>query len=148
VTHAPNPEPAESEVADFDAFFAEQNTPRFGSTLRLYGREYVLPTSLPLLFTLQMERVKESDNPEDIRRLLSSLFGPAALDEWADHGMTDRQLAIVLIWSAANSRAPGCMSIAQASALYDEREAAEGGKALSPSTPTGTKTPPRSGASS
>ncbi|MFM9368136.1 hypothetical protein [Streptomyces sp. Da 82-17] len=123
------------EVADFDAFFAEHAEPRFGAVLRLYGREYVLPTSLPLLFTLQMERVKDSDNPDDIRRLLSSLFGPAALDEWAEHGMTDRQLGIVLVWAAANSREPGCLSMPEAAAAYDEREAAEEGKALPRPTP-------------
>ncbi|MFI0906761.1 hypothetical protein ACH4TE_25045 [Streptomyces sioyaensis] len=126
------------QVADFDAFFAEQNEPRFGSTLRLYGREYVLPTSLPLLFTLQMERVQNSTEPDDIRRLLSSLFGPAALDEWADHGMTDRQLGVVLLWSAANAREPGCISIAEAVALYDEQEAAkqeEGGEGKERPTP-------------
>ncbi|MFM9368066.1 hypothetical protein [Streptomyces sp. Da 82-17] len=122
------------EVADFDAFFAEHAEPRFGAVLRLYSREYVLPTSLPLLFTLQMERVKDSDNPDDIRRLLASLFGPAALDEWAEHGMTDRQLGVVLVWAAANSREPGCLTIAEAAAAYDEREGEEG-KALPRPTP-------------
>ncbi|MGW8374261.1 hypothetical protein [Streptomyces sp. ODS28] len=115
------------EVADFDAFFAEQSAPRWGATLRLYGREYHLPSSLPLLFTLQMERVKDSDDPDDIRRLLSSLFGPRALDEWAEAGMTDKQLGIVLLWSAANIREAGSVSIAEAAALYDEQEAAKAG---------------------
>ncbi|MGY4988914.1 hypothetical protein [Streptomyces nigrescens] len=123
----------EHEVADFDTFFAEHAEPRFGAVLRLYGREYVLPTSLPLLFTLQMERVKDSDDPDDIRRLLSSLFGPAALDEWADHGMTDRQLGIVLVWAAANAREPGCLSMREAAELHDEREAdQEGGQGKAP----------------
>ncbi|WP_329148288.1 hypothetical protein OIU91_19840 [Streptomyces sp. NBC_01456] len=125
-------------VADFDAFFAEQNEPRFGATLRLFGREYVLPTSLPLLFTLQMERVQNSSDADDIRRLLASLFGPTALDEWAEHGMTDRQLGVVLLWSAANAREPGCISIAEAVELYDEQEAGkqeEGGEGKAHPTP-------------
>ncbi|ARF56003.1 MULTISPECIES: hypothetical protein [Actinomycetes] len=129
----------EHEVADFDAFFAEHAEPRFGAVLRLYRREYVLPTSLPLLFTLQMERVKDSDNPDDIRRLLSSLFGPAALDEWAEHGMTDRQLGVVLVWAAANAREPGCLSMREAAELYDEREAdreGDEGKAPRPTPAT------------
>lgn len=117
------------EIADFDQFFAENSTkPRFGAVLVLYGREYVLPTSLPLLFTLQMERVKHSNDPDDIRRLLSSLFGPHALDEWAENGMEDDQLGIVLIWAAANSREPGCLSIHEAAQLYFEREAGEEGE--------------------
>lgn len=129
------------EVSDFDEFFAEEQAtePRFGAVLRLYGREYVLPTSLPLLFTLQMERVKHSSDPDDIRRLLSSLFGPRALDEWAENGMQDDQLGIVLIWSAANSREPGCLSIREAAELYYEREAdqeGEQGKAPRPTPAT------------
>ncbi|MCL6302822.1 hypothetical protein [Streptomyces kronopolitis] len=122
------------QVADFDAFFAEQNEVRFGATLRLYGREYVLPTALPLLFTLQMDRVQSSSDPEDIRRLLSSLFGPKALDDWADQGMDDRQLGIVLLWSAANAREPGCISIPEAVKLYDEQQAdgEEGGEGKAP----------------
>ncbi|MEV0115537.1 hypothetical protein AB0H77_20215 [Streptomyces sp. NPDC050844] len=124
-----HPHEHEAEVADFDAFFAEHATePRFGAVLRLYGREYVLPTSLPVLFTIQMERVKDSDNADDIRRLLAVLFGPDALDEWAEHGMTDRQLGIVLLWSAANSRSPGCLSMGEAAAAFDEREAEQDGE--------------------
>lgn len=125
----------EHQVADFDAFFAEQNEARFGATLRLYGREYVLPTSLPVLFTLQMERVQNSSDPNDIRRLLSSLFGPTALDEWAENGMSDRQLGVVLLWSAANAREPGCLSIAEAVELHDEQAAGkqeEGGEGKGP----------------
>lgn len=124
----------EVEVADFDAFFGEHAEQRAGATLRLFGTEYVLPTSLPVLFTLQMERVRDSSRPEDIRRMLSSLFGPDALDAWAEAGMTDRQLGVVLVWAAANCRTPGALSMPEAAALYDEREAGEGGKA--PSLPT------------
>ncbi|RZU21741.1 hypothetical protein [Streptomyces sp. BK239] len=119
----------ESDVADFDAFFSEQAEQREGVPLKLYGREYRLPTSLPLLFTLQMERLKDSADPNDIRKMLASLFGPDALDEWAARGMTDRQLGVVLVWSTANCRRPGSVSMAEAARLYDEREGATTGKA-------------------
>ncbi|MFD7236461.1 hypothetical protein ACFWAT_14285 [Streptomyces syringium] len=128
-----NPTPTapdeQHEVADFDAFFAEQAASKTGAVLRLYGREYVLPASLPLLVTLQMERLKDSTDPDDIRRLLASLFGPDALDTWADHGMEDRQLGVVLVWSTANCRNPGSISMGEAARLYDERESASEGKA-------------------
>ncbi|NUK09748.1 hypothetical protein HRW18_17395 [Streptomyces lunaelactis] len=114
------------DVADFDAFFTEQAEQRAGVPLKLYGREYVLPTSLPLLFTLQMERLKDSADPDDIRKMLASLFGPDALDAWAEHGMTDRQLGVVLVWSTANCRTPGAVSMAEAARLYDEREGGTG----------------------
>ncbi|WP_432110784.1 hypothetical protein [Streptomyces sp. YPW6] len=117
------------EAADFDAFFAEQAPDRPRTALTLYGRDYVLPDSLPLLFTLQMERVQNSSDPDDVRTMLSTLFGDDVLDTWAEHGMTDRQLGIVLIYSAANIRKPGGVTMQRAAELYDQGEAAKAGKA-------------------
>ncbi|WP_399088028.1 hypothetical protein ACGH2B_12510 [Streptomyces sp. BBFR2] len=116
-------------AADFDAFFAEQATAKPRATLTLYGRTYTLPDSMPLLFTIQMERVQASEDPDDVRRMLGTLYGPDALDQWAEKGMTDRQLGIVLIWSAANIRTPGSVSMQRAAELHDEGEAAKAGKA-------------------
>lgn len=130
------------ELADFDAFFAEQAEPEpKGVPLRLYGRTYTLPGTLPALFTLQLHRVQHSARPEDIRRLLSSLFGPDAVDHWTEHGMSDRQLGIVLLWSTANVADPGAVSMERAAQLYDEREQAKAqGKARPrPAKPKGGK---------
>ncbi|MEV5131441.1 hypothetical protein AB0K87_13225 [Streptomyces sp. NPDC053705] len=114
------------EVADFDAFFAEQaeQEPE-GVPLKLYGRTYILPGTLPALFTLQLHRVQNSARPEDIRRLLGSLFGPDAVDHWTEAGMSDRHLGIVLLWSTANVADPGAVSMQRAAELYDEREQAK-----------------------
>jgi hypothetical protein len=125
----------EAEVADFDAFFAEQRpkAERQGVPLRLYGRTYTLPPSLPALFTLQMHRVQHSSRPEDIERMLSTLFGPDAVGHWAESGMDDRRLGIVLLWAVANVAEPHSLSMAEAARLYDEREAAKAsGKAVRP----------------
>ncbi|MFD3911198.1 hypothetical protein [Streptomyces sp. NPDC058603] len=115
--------------ADFDAFFAEESATRPREQLTLYGTTYTLPESLPLLFTLQMERVQNSSDPDDIRRMLATLYGGDVLDIWADHGMTDRQLGIVLMYSAANIRNPGSITMARAAELYAEQDA---GKAAAP----------------
>ncbi|MFD5231020.1 hypothetical protein ACFWJ5_21270 [Streptomyces qaidamensis] len=118
---------AVDDVADFDAFFAEQAEPeRRGVPLRLYGRTYTLPPTLPALYMLQLHRVMHSARPEDIRRLLGSLFGPEAVDHWAEAGMDDRKLGIVLMWATANVADPGSLSMEQAAAAYDKREAAKG----------------------
>ncbi|MFE4057399.1 hypothetical protein ACFXP3_14065 [Streptomyces sp. NPDC059096] len=116
-------------LVDFDAFFAEESTTRPRQLLTLYGRSYQLPESLPLLFTLQMERVQNSDSADDVRKMLSTLFGGDVLDTWADHGMTDRQLGVVLIYSAANIKQSGSCTMARAAELYDQQEA---GKAAAP----------------
>ncbi|MCX4824248.1 hypothetical protein OG883_31205 [Streptomyces sp. NBC_01142] len=121
------PAEVEVEVADFDAFFAEQAEPEpKGVPLRLYGRTYTLPPTLPALFTLQLHRVQHSARPDDIRRLLGSLFGPDAVDHWTEAGMSDRHLGIVLLWSTANVAEPDGVSMERAAQLYDEREAAKG----------------------
>ncbi|MEU2759393.1 hypothetical protein [Streptomyces sp. NPDC007094] len=115
--------------ADFDAFFAEESATQPRERLTLYGRTYTLPESLPLLFTLQMERVQNSDDPDDVRKMLATLYGADVLDTWAEHGMTDRKLGVVLIYSAANIRRPGSCTMGRAAELYAEQEA---GKAAAP----------------
>ncbi|MCM1973766.1 MULTISPECIES: hypothetical protein [Streptomyces] len=122
------------DVTDFDQFFAEQTTAPRGLPLRLFGRTYTLPARLPALYVLQLHRVMHSANPEDVSRLLAALFGPDALNHWAEAGMDDRQLGIVLMWSTANVANPGAMTLEQAAAEYDRREAAKAGKAQRPAT--------------
>ncbi|GHA19434.1 hypothetical protein ACFOOM_10200 [Streptomyces echinoruber] len=139
---AANVEQDVDQVADFDQFFAEQAEPRRGLPLRLFGKVYTLPSSLPALYMLQLHRVMHSARPEDMRRLLASLFGPEAVDEWAEAGMSDRQLAIVLMWATANVADPGSLSMEQAAAEYDKREAAKG-KARRPATAPSRKNRPR-----
>lgn len=115
--------------ADFDAFFAEESAARPREQLTLYGTTYTLPESLPLMFTLQMERVQDSSDPADVRKMLATLYGADVLDAWAEHGMTDRQLGVVLIYSAGNIRRPGSVTMQRAAELYAEQEA---GKAPAP----------------
>ncbi|WP_405561919.1 hypothetical protein [Streptomyces sp. NBC_01180] len=120
-------------AADFDAFFAEESATRPRQTLTLYGTEYTLPDSLPLMFTLQMERIQNSSDPDDIRKMLATLYGCNTLDDWAEHGMTDRQLSVVLIYSAANIKTPNSTSMQRAAQLHDEQDARKTeGKAPAP----------------
>lgn len=111
---------------DFDEFFAQETKTRPRQVVTLYGTRYTLPDSLPLMFTLQMARVQDSQDVEDVRKMLGTLFGPDALDKWAERGMTDRQFSVVLIYAAANVRAPGSLSMAEAAAMHDHAEAAKG----------------------
>ncbi|MEU9306957.1 hypothetical protein [Streptomyces sp. NPDC048256] len=125
--------PAVGSSADFDAFFAEQDTSRPRESFTLYGALYVLPDSLPLMFTLQAERMQNSNDPNDVRKMLGTLFGGDTLDVWAEAGMTDRQFGIVLIYSAANVRTPGSVTMERAAELHDDQEHARtAGKAAAP----------------
>ncbi|MGW5673935.1 hypothetical protein ACWEV4_02385 [Streptomyces sp. NPDC003860] len=119
------------DAADFDAFFGEQRRKRqkHRPTLTLYGRTYVLPESLPVLFSLEAQRVQHSADPEHVRLMLSVLYGDDVLDDWARRGLEDRELGILLLWSAAAVRAPGTVTLDRAAELYDEQAA---GKAPTP----------------
>ncbi|MGD6762042.1 hypothetical protein ACOKM5_24215 [Streptomyces sp. BH097] len=118
--------PAALEAADFDAFFAEESTARPRQTLTLYGTTYTLPDALPLLFTLQAERMQRSDDPDDVRKMLATVFARDTLDDWAEHGMTDRQFGIVLIYAGANIKEPGSVSMEHAARLHDEQVREQG----------------------
>lgn len=136
----PNPDdydeqPLADQAADFDAFFGEEvnKGTRTRQPLTVCGRTYILPDSLPLMFTLQATRVQESSSIDDVRKMLTPLFGRDALDDWAEAGMTDRQFRIVLIYAAANVRAPGSLTMQGAAELHDEQEAAKAaGKVVGP----------------
>lgn len=123
----PRPDPA-----DFDAFFAEESAARPRQTITLYGTTYTLPDSLPLMFTLQAERTRNSSDPGDVRRLLATLFGRDTLDEWSAAGMTERQFGVLLIWAGANIKAPGKLGMREAAELYDDQEQQAQGKAQGP----------------
>ncbi|WP_437034503.1 hypothetical protein [Streptomyces sp. enrichment culture] len=127
--------PLADDAADFDAFFGEEvdkgKRPR--QPLTVCGKTYVLPDSLPLMFTLQATRVQESSDIDDVRKMLAPLFGRDALDDWAEGGMTDRQFRIILLYAAANVRAPGSLTMQAAADLHDQQEAEKAaGKAQAP----------------
>ncbi|MDT0432808.1 hypothetical protein [Streptomyces salyersiae] len=124
-----DPEQGPAEAADFTAFFAEEAATRPRQPITLYGTRYLLPHSLPLMFTMQMERVQASEDVEDVRTMLATLYGPGALDRWAEKGMTEDQLGIVLIYSAANIKRPGSCTMQRAAELHAEQSA---GKAPAP----------------
>jgi hypothetical protein len=138
------PAPDGHEAADFDAFFGEEVAARPRQTLTVCGRTYTLPDSLPLMFTLQAERVQESSSVDDVRAMLAPLFGRDALDHWAREGMTDRQFRIVLVYAVANVRSPGSLTMQAAAKLHDEQEAAKAeGKAAGPNRAARRKKPKR-----
>ncbi|MGW2130459.1 hypothetical protein [Streptomyces coelicoflavus] len=122
-----------ADHADFDAFFREEVDTGERQPFTLYGRTYVLPESMPLMFSVGMERLQNSTDVNDIRKMLKPLFGRDTLDEWAENGMTDRQFSILLIYSAANIRTPGSLTMQGAADVHDKKAAAkDAGKAPAP----------------
>ncbi|MFB7617829.1 hypothetical protein [Kitasatospora sp. NPDC056181] len=119
-----------SEIADFDAFFAERKASAGpGAQFLLKGRVYELPTQAPLAYVLLTEAMHDRSDVGALREVLTPLFGPDALEEWAAAGMGDEDFEIVLHWAAENMRAPGSVSMEDAAQQVAERDT---GKAQPP----------------
>ncbi|CAM2785731.1 MULTISPECIES: hypothetical protein [Streptomyces] len=112
------------DTADWDAFWAEERIePRHdGMPFRMFGREWRLPSRLPALIQVQMHRVRESADPEDIQSLLGALLPSGLVDELIRRNVDDRHMGIVLAWAIANTSVPGSMSLERARRLYDEQD--------------------------
>lgn len=83
----------------FDAFWEQQG--KSGRTTVIRGVTVPVPADLPLAFELRADELKESEAEQDIRELLSLLFGGDHFDEWRSKGMGLLELKTVLAWGAA-----------------------------------------------
>ncbi|UNZ18869.1 hypothetical protein [Streptomyces sp. 891-h] len=126
-------------TADWDAFWAEERVePEFdGMPFHMFEKEWHLPSRLPALIQVQMHRVRESADPEDIENLLGALLPRDLVDELIRRRADDRRMAILLAWAVANTATPGSLSLERARQLYDERDSTPG-KARKP-RPSGSK---------
>jgi len=116
------------DTTDADAFFAAELSTVKAAVLHLYDRDYILPTTVPLAFSLLAERHREDASVETLRTVLTPIFGADALDHWLVSGIDERKLGVVLLWSAQNMHQPNSLSFPDAVREYDQREAR--GKAL------------------
>ncbi|MDJ1136213.1 hypothetical protein [Streptomyces iconiensis] len=119
----------EQEAAsDWDAFWAEERiTPEFdGMPFRMFERDWRLPARLPALIQVQMHRVRESADPDDIQNLLGALLPSDLVDELIRRHVGDRHMAIVLAWAIGNTATPGSLSLERARRLYDEQDSTQG----------------------
>lgn len=114
----------EEAFADADAFIAAEVRTAKPARLRLYGRTYTLPPRVPLSFNLLLARHQDDDESmETFTTVLAPLFGEDALDYWLRRGIDDRMLSIVLAWSIANIKRPGCITFEEAARAVDKQDA-------------------------
>jgi hypothetical protein len=118
----------EFDTVDADAFFAAEVSTVQPVSLRLFGKDYTLPLTMPVAFSLLAERHREDESLATMRTVLAPVFGPDALDTWLAAGIDQRRLGVVLLWSAQNMHQPHSLSFEDAVREYDTREAR--GKAL------------------
>lgn len=118
-------EPDAPDYADADAFFAAEVEDVQPATIRLFDVDYVLPPRVPFSFNLLLARHADQESIESFGKVLAPLFGEGTLQLWLDKGIDERQLSIVLAWSIANIKAPGCLSLPEAAKKFDEEQARE-----------------------
>lgn len=114
----------EAETADFDAYRALQAPATIG--VRIRGRVFHLPKQAPLSFTLETERQKSANGrmtTEDLRRMVTMLLGPEALDHIVESGYDHDDLGILIMYASANLGSPvERVTFAEAERFYRENE--------------------------
>ncbi|HET8641466.1 MAG TPA: hypothetical protein VFM37_05985 [Pseudonocardiaceae bacterium] len=95
-------DPEEREpAAEFEQFWAQHATARAPERITVVGAEITVPNDLPLDVERRAEQLGDSDDPDDVRELLTMLFGDDVLERWVANGMTIRQFQFMLAWAFA-----------------------------------------------
>lgn len=89
---------------DFAAFWRDAVASEVRETKEIFGVEVVVPTDLPLNFEPMVEAMGASSDEDDIKRLLSVLFGQDVLEAWKARGCTGRQFQVLFMWGYSNGR--------------------------------------------
>lgn len=84
-------------LEDFDAFWTARD--RKHPTVKIMGKDYTLPASLPLQFELEARRLQRSKKNGDVQKLVGILFGQDSMAEWAEAGMDIEQFQLLLAWA-------------------------------------------------
>lgn len=100
---------AGQEPTSFDEFWAEVEhrapAARRTETIRGVAVEVPGPERMTLRFRRMLDRLDihgRETTEDEIRAVLGDMFGPDALDQWTDAGMTEQQLGVVMAWGIAS----------------------------------------------
>ena len=88
---------------DFDEFFGEMEK-KSGLKIKLFGKEYELPTEIPAVTMLETYRAyKKGDATlSDAQQMAISfqMLGEDNVNEWCNNGLTMTQLTEIMKWVA------------------------------------------------
>jgi hypothetical protein len=121
-------------VPDEDDFLAYWQTrpERTPDLKRILGVDIPVPRDVPLRFMDQVAALKNSSDPDDVRHLLTILFGTDPIDEWVANGATADQFQVILAWGMANAQG-NPIGFAEAAELVEQARARDAeGKAPVP----------------
>lgn len=92
---------------DFDAYFQEVDEKKETKKIKLFNKDYTLPTSVPASIMLKMlEAMKKGEaqiSEEKQLELAFSLLGEDNVREWCEKGLTVDQLTELIIYVSNNT---------------------------------------------
>lgn len=115
---------------DFLAFWTQHRAKSNPETKTILGCTVPVPTDMPLALQDMAEELQASQDPNDVDKLVSLLFGVGVYTQWKANGITDKMLGVLMAWGMANA-AGQSTTFEQAAEMAAEAEAAKG-KALKP----------------
>lgn len=110
---------------DFLAFWAQHRAKSNPETKTILGVTVAVPTDMPLALQDMADELQNSQDPNDVDRLVSLLFGHGVYAQWKANGITDKMLGVLLAWGMTNG-AGQPTSFEQAAEMAAEAEAAKG----------------------
>lgn len=122
------PEPVQED--DFLAFWRTRQAADAPETTRILGVDVVVPTDIPLRVEHAALRLKGTQKLDEVRPLMTDLFGADHLDAWIANGLTVHMMKVILAWGVANGSGTPCTF--QEAMQLAERAEAEQGKAPAP----------------
>lgn len=96
-------EAVELEQDDFLAFWRTREASSAPETKRILGVDVVVPTDMPLRVETMAGRMKDTQNPAELKTLLAELFGANHLDVWIANGLTVGMMKVILAWGITNA---------------------------------------------
>jgi len=121
-------------VADEDDFLSywASRPEKAVETKTIIGVVVPIPRDLPLKFNDQVAELASSSDEDDVKHLLTTLFGTDPLAAWVENGATTAQLQVILAWGMANGQGQET-SFAEAAEIVEKARARDAeGKAPVP----------------
>ena len=90
-------------MKDFDEFFKELDAQEKGIEIKLYGKVYSLPCSIPAEMYVKAMRGSAGGTLSDSEtmKLGIKMLGEENVNEWCEKGISIKQLSEIVVWYCA-----------------------------------------------
>jgi hypothetical protein len=116
---------------DFLAFWRDHRAKDAPETRRILGVDVIVPTDLPLGIEDIATELQNSQDPDDIGRLVALIFGADIYGQWKSAGVSMPMLQVLFAWGMSNG-AGKAISFEEAAALVADAEAKQAAEGKAP----------------